>query len=130
MSWNFLIKWCCQIHIWLIVQINTFIASFTIMKVSLFVYYILITCLFFWTSIGVVHNTKRYIAYNFDMKDMGEVDVSLELKFLEIIIALFYLSFIMMKRCLKDLSILIIHLCLHHMIQKIQLVKNHSDSVS
>jgi hypothetical protein len=65
-----------------------------------------------------VHDAKRYIASNFDMKDMGEVDVILELKFLEIIIALFYLSLMMMKRCLNDLSILIIHLCLHHMIQK------------
>jgi hypothetical protein len=51
------------------------------------------------------------------------------LKFLEIMIALFYLRHIMLKRCLKDLSTLIICLCLHHMIQKIHLVKNHGDGV-
>jgi hypothetical protein len=39
------------------------------------------------------------------------------LKFLEIIIALFYLKHIMLKRCLKDLSTLIICPCLQHMIQ-------------
>ena len=43
------------------------------------------------------------------------------LKLLEIMIALFYFGYIMSKRCLKDLNIFIIHLCLqtlHHMIQK------------
>jgi hypothetical protein len=51
------------------------------------------------------------------------------LKFLEIMIALFYLRHIMLKRCIKYLSTLIICLYLHHMIQKIYLVKNHGDGV-
>ena len=40
------------------------------------------------------------------------------LKLLEIMIALFYLIHIILKRYLKDLSTLIICLCLHHMIRK------------
>jgi hypothetical protein len=44
-------------------------------------------------------------------------------------IALFYLRHIMLKIYLKDLSTLIICLYLHHMIQKLHLVKNHGDGV-
>jgi hypothetical protein len=53
--------------------------------------------LIFGTSIDVVHRTKRFILSNFDMKDMGEANVILDIKVLRIIIVLFYLSHIMLK---------------------------------
>jgi hypothetical protein len=54
-----------------------------------------IICLYIY--IDVVHETRLFIAYNFDMKDIVELLPYWTLKLLEIIIALFYLMHIMLK---------------------------------
>jgi hypothetical protein len=51
------------------------------------------------------------------MKDIGKQMSCWTLELLEIIIVLFYLKYIMLERCFKDLSTLIICLCLYHMIR-------------
>jgi hypothetical protein len=51
------------------------------------------------------------------MKDMGKLMLCWTLELLEIIIVLFYLKYIMLERCFKDLRTLIICLCLYHMIR-------------
>ena len=51
------------------------------------------------------------------MKDMGKLMSCWTLKLLEIIIVLFYLKHITLERCFKDLSTLIICLCLYNMIR-------------
>jgi len=36
--------------------------------------------LIFGTNLEIINNTKSFLSCNFDMKDMGEVDVILEIK--------------------------------------------------
>jgi hypothetical protein len=104
-------------NLYLINDASKCIASFTIMNVSLFVFYTLMT-FFFLTNIDIVHESRLFFAYNFDMKDIVKLMSCWTLRLIEIMIALFYLINIMLKRCLKDLSTFIIHLYLHHMIKK------------
>jgi hypothetical protein len=58
-----------------------------------------IICLYIY--IDVVHETRLFLVYNFDMKDIVELMPYWTLKLLEIIIALFYLMHIMLKDALK-----------------------------
>ena len=39
--------------------------------------------LIFGTSLDVVHDTKYFLAFNFDMKDLGEVNIILDIKILK-----------------------------------------------
>jgi hypothetical protein len=96
------------------VEINAFIGVIIYLYVN--------DSLIFVTNIDVVvHAAKRFISSNFDMKDMGEPNVVLCIK----VHKDKYQSHYMLERCLKDLSTLIIYLCLHHMILKYTwLIKN------
>jgi hypothetical protein len=66
--------------------------------------------LIFVTNIDVVvHEAKRFISSNFDMKDIGEPNVILGIKVHK---DKYQSHYYMLKICLKDLNTLIIYLCL------------------
>jgi hypothetical protein len=64
-----------------------------------------------------MHKVLLFLASRFNMKDMVKLMSCWTLELLKIIIVLFYLKYIMLERCFKDLSTLIIYLCLYHMIR-------------
>jgi hypothetical protein len=64
-----------------------------------------------------VHKVLLFLTSRFNMKDMGKLMSCWTLELLKIIIVLFYLKYIMLERCFKDLNTLIIYLYLYHMIR-------------
>jgi hypothetical protein len=109
------------------VEINAFIASLIIMKVSLFVYMLMI-CLFFKPTL-ILCKAKRFLSYNFDMKDMSEANVILGTKVLRDnnCITLYQLHYV--EKMIKRFEYFDYSPMSTPYDSKIHLVKNHGDSV-
>jgi hypothetical protein len=74
--------------------------------------------LIFGISLDIVHDTKRFLGSNFDMKDMGEANVILGIKILMNDDCITLSQSHLLRKYLKDLNTLIYHLCLLHMTQR------------
>ena len=95
-----------------------------------------VTCLYvddlliFGTSLDVVHNTKRFLGFNFDMKDMGEVNVILGIKILRNDGCITLSQSHYVKKVLKRFEYFDLSPMSTPYDSKVHLVKNFGDSVS
>ena len=72
--------------------------------------------LIFGTSIDEINDVKEYLSKNFDMKDLGQADVILNINWKRVRMGLLYYNLIMWRRSRVVLAIWTANPLQHHMI--------------